>query len=425
MFKKCICSLLCVIIMFQLTPPALAVSGKQDTTDIIHCNNTTQSNATEKQIQDHQQYAIDFSMFPVSTICSLQQAILSHCTYVDEYTVDSTSITEYSSKTLCNYLPHCKELLEISLINSTLYINYCTADNKNVILAYTQNALHELAVYDPATDTAYHQIKDDAVVFSNYRSGEYVTLSNELVEEIYTLISDNEIDSLCEIDGLAVEVCDDGSIFVSAEDMSLSNASSASAKSSTVGFTSNEEMLAHLKTSFPQYTNRTLTTDYLYCSALNTSVRIKVSETRNGYVKKTASYKSFAVGTTITAISLYLGIPNPAVIKVLSALSIALSLNDTLAEACKLYRSAVYTYYGERAGFAYDQTIHGTYVRVVTYADRGEFTGGYASNEVFTWVVSDPSTAYDRPTDAIASTTIDYYNGAIVRDGACLLYQPD
>lgn len=64
-------------------------------------------------------------------------------------------------------------------------------------------------------------------------------------------------------------------------------------------------------------------------------------------------------------------------------------------------------------------------VHVIFHSRDGEFTGGYTSSGVFTWVESVRSSAYDYSADSIANKALEYYAKNVYADGYCSVYSPD
>ena len=405
MVKKSVCILLSIVLLLYCTPVVQAFEASSSSSDFLYSEDYTVTKANLSQVVNNHQYLIDLTLLSTDSTTNPQDAILSYCTLVDSFFIDAYCISVYESNYLAKYVPLCKSITEITMIDDKLYIRFETTDGKSVVLTYLSNGLDELCIYNPRDDTAFYEVKEYAVIYNNLKSSGTVTMSDELLAKIDTLIEQNDFVSLQNIEGISIDVSDDGLLIIEPEEVQNARAS---------GFTSESSLLGSLKSRFPQYNETSLGVYYLHCTELNSSVRVKVTESRNNYIKKSASWGNFVVGTAITIISTAMSLPITAIVAILTGLGILIDANQTITEAVKLAKSAIYKYTGTRAGFAYDTTIHNAYVRVVTYSDSGEFTGGYTADGNFEWVISDPSTAYERSADTIANTTISYYNSAFL-----------
>lgn len=135
-------------------------------------NRTTSREATAKEIEANHGYAPDWTQIPGWEAGMTEKAfILNLCSYVKDETIGSNVHRIYSSDILPDYLLRCHELSEITVMNETLYITYYAEDEDMVILAYTDEGLNELAVFDAETDTLYHEIDGTAVIWNKFRGG--------------------------------------------------------------------------------------------------------------------------------------------------------------------------------------------------------------------------------------------------------------
>lgn len=83
----------------------------------------------------------------------------------------------------------------------------------------------------------------------------------------------------------------------------------------------------------------------------------------------------------------------------------------------------------ERKGYVYDTTTYNAYVQVVAYGGSsyclGKYTGGYASDGNFYWVLSTYPSAYDILPSTITETAAKNYDSDITLHGFCVSYYPD
>ena len=87
------------------------------------------------------------------------EELLPYCTLEYTRTVDNggetTESAAYSSQVLQEWLPDCRRMEEMFLINGLLYLSYQTEGGLEVTLAYGPEGLTTQVVYDGSTDTLY------------------------------------------------------------------------------------------------------------------------------------------------------------------------------------------------------------------------------------------------------------------------------
>ena len=98
-------------------------------------------------------------------------AILSLCRYESGSTEGEAEIKTYRSDALKDYLPLCSQIIEISMINQMLFIDYETTDNCQVSLCYGEEGLDNRVVYHASSDTAYEENQEGAFIHINFRYG--------------------------------------------------------------------------------------------------------------------------------------------------------------------------------------------------------------------------------------------------------------
>ena len=188
--------------------------------------------------------------------------------------------------------------------------------------------------------------------------------------QILNYIQDNNFDDLKSIDGISVDIDKDGTVFVSPN---------------KAGSYKELDYLSILKSDQPPYTNRLFDNGSVYCSTLGENLKYKITETRNSYIQKKLDCKSWAAGTAITLISLYISTPLTLIEKVLAALSVTIIIQggvEVINEGAIIANNGVYTYTGKRDGYLYDPTKYNTYVYVFqSSSSNGEFNGGYLNGE--------------------------------------------
>lgn len=433
MKKKSILSLiLCIILLVAMCQPASAmeiVEIPENPVGINYSYNSEAQTLTPTEANSYDIYELDLSDFSIPETTqemalepSVKNAILALCDYVDTNVVGEFSIETYSSSILEDYLFNCKEITDISILNDLLYIYYNTINDEMVILCYDDQGLREKTIYDASTDALFNETASEATITSAFREGYTYELSDELLNEIYVLLENGDFESLNNIDGLNVNVDEDGLITVEPQS-EIFNDSNISTYN--VGFKSESAMLSHLKSKFPLINNTVRLTRTEYAPAIGINVSTKVLEDRNEYVKKKASFGKFAAETSITVISAFLGLGTATtIIKILTRLGIGISAANYITSAVTLYKSAVYTFTGCRWGRVYDSVTHKKELTIVEYRSTGEFTGGYDANDEFTWVISTQASALERTPLSIAQKAHNNYVADILDDGVCSLYLP-
>lgn len=329
--------------------------------------------------------------------------------------IEVTSYKLYGDQDL---FTNCREIIEITDIQGMLYVSYITEDDKEVRLVYNKDGLCEKVIYDSNSDTAYIENKNEAIVLENFRAGISFKMDEDVLEKIHTFYEQGKIDELNKIDDIDIKIDTEGNLFVEPE-VGVNQTTRA-----IEGFASTSELLKDLKASFGMYENKQVLSTSKYCSALKKNVSVKVLATRNAYVKKSANWRKFAIETTIAVISAYLGLPSSAIVIILTAHGIAISAVNQIKEAVTLYKSAIYTFSGIKRSYVYDTTVYNEWVKVYGVSSTGEFTGGYNSNDQFTWVISKPSTALEKSNSTLATTAINNYNADVESHGYCSLYEP-
>lgn len=354
---------------------------------------------------------------------SIIDEILSHCTYERSMDTGASVFHIYSSDSLAQYLFDCSSIKEISLSGDFLYIYYYTTDNKEVILCYNADGLHNRGVYNPDDDSIFFEDEVSACVYSNARNGSYYEMSPELEATIDDLILAEEWDALSEIEDISVVTYEDGTIAIEPRFELYSDSKQPQTRAN--GFTSESALLADLRSDFPMYSKLVKASYSKYCSYLGQNVAVRVKETRNAYTKKTANFSSFAVGTAVSIVGLTIGVEVTIAAVILTSVGIGISFGDFIESAVSLCKSAVYKFTGKRDAYVYDSTTYNTDVNVHGYWSTGEFTGGYDSSGNFTWVISTPCSAFNHSYADLADRAIYLYNANLVVEGFCTAYYPD
>lgn len=135
-------------------------------------NRTTSRDATAEEIAAHQVYAVDWASVPGwEDGMTEKDFLLNLSSFQEEKEIGSNVHQVYSSDAMAGYLYRCQELSEITVMNETLYITYYCEDEDMVILAYDDEGLNEMAVFDSQTDTLFHMIDGKSLIWDHFRGG--------------------------------------------------------------------------------------------------------------------------------------------------------------------------------------------------------------------------------------------------------------
>lgn len=369
--------------------------------------------ATSLEMSEYNVYA---PVFPDQVTA---EKILAQCKVMSEFTVGGIQYTTYTSDEIGRYLVDCASINEILSVGHNLYIDYLTTEGDRVFLCYSSEG-YENTTVQTADDGCTYFFEDGSGI--KYELGHY-NMSEAMEKQIDEYIQNGKIEDLCSLSGVITHVDEDGNVII---EENLQEKRGSVSTRSTSNPTMESELLLSLKLDFPMYENKTIETYSKYCSALRKNITIKVTETRNAYVKKNASWGDFIAATALTVITAAMGFQTMSVtVAVLTALGIGISSKQQIESAVSLCKSAHFTFFGRRAGYAYDWTVYNNYVRVIEYCDNGGFAGGYDKDGEFTWVMDDVPSAFEKTAAAIAEKTISNYNADVVANNGCTLYFPD
>ncbi|MGE4214771.1 MAG: hypothetical protein AB7E42_08350 [Anaerotignaceae bacterium] len=343
------------------------------------------------------------------------------CTKIDTKNIGGNKINIYSSDTLPQYLYNCDTIIEIAEMNDSVYITYLTGNNENVVLNYNSEGLYDKGIHENETGTSIYISENDATMMqpNTYE------MSEELQEFIDECIDNGDIEELYNIEQLNVfEVDGNYAIeeklpFDQANNINQIKVYSASTPTTDLA------LLSSLKNDFSMYTNKSVLSQSKYCSYLKKNVSVVIKEDRNSYKRVSANWNSFNVGTSLTIICTALSLPESALVAVLTGACVGISAKDTILSAVKLSSSAVYSYNGNRYGYAYDTTVWKDNVLVQVKKSKGEFTGGYDKDGNFTWIISTTPSAFKESTPTWANNVIKYYNSDLVSSKGKTSFQPD
>ena len=392
MYRRPISLLLVFVMLFSLTIPVSASSADVSALvldgDIILTDHTVETQLSPGQAKAYEIYEIAIptdSSIERSNV-STKDFILQHCTQVDFQIIGGHPIYTYSSDSLGEYLYNFQEFVEISMIDSYVYVYYITQDGTEVNLSYSDSGLASKVVYHPEVDTAILDFEDGVTQCEGFRAGCSEVVSDRLLDEIARFTVEENWEALEQIENEA------------GIDLFLDN-SGPSISPYISGFTSDSALLSNLKSDFPYIDARRNSTTLTGYGGIPVSVYVR--EIRNGYTKKTSDWKTFLALTAIQVIGTYLSLGNSLVMDLLNSLSIAISVDDQIQSSVTLHRSAVYRFQYCRNGYAWDNGWN-DYVHVIWNENYGEFTGGYDSSGNFTWVMSLIPSPYDISYSSIA-----------------------
>ena len=398
--------------------PQLKVSASTNppsTDNVFYCDTTKTTHLTVTESLEYECYeacmSANVSQNQTAQYVTAKSELLAYCDLSSSHFSGDTLISIYTSDTIAEFLHNCATVNEISIINNYLYISYTTNDGVEVTLCYDNSGLHDKVIYFPESDTAIINNSISTTKVEGFRTGCSYEASEEQIRSAYATLppSPSPIDSSA---------------------ANLNNLVTAPPASNEIlplatGFSNEESMLTDLRITFPPQDGQVIFADSLYSEYLKDNFSVCVRQTRNAYVKKSADYRSFAISTALSVISTYLGVSVSVASAIVTGLGIVISATNTILQAATLYRSAVYRFFAARDGYVYDKITQNSYVHVVYYSSYGEFTGGYASNGSFTWVISGYPNAYEQDATSIANQALRLYGMEVFANGYNSLYYPD
>lgn len=136
---------------------------------IMLANRTVKREPTAQEIAAAALYDVNWQALGQGTDLDI---ILSFCENAGEKAIGENTYTVYTSDTLGQYLYGFSEMMEIAQLNeTTLYLQYTTADGGMVTLGYTAEGLVETGIYDAETDTFFYDLAGTVEVWENFRNG--------------------------------------------------------------------------------------------------------------------------------------------------------------------------------------------------------------------------------------------------------------
>lgn len=141
-------------------------------------NRTTKREPTQQERENCAPYTVDWQDATGQSGTDAE-IILSLCTFAEEQTIGENRYKSYTPDTLGEYLHQCGEILSVSLYlnaetgaEETLYIQYNDAGGDMVILGYDlAEGLIEMGIFDPDTDTFYHDLRGSVEVWEKFAGG--------------------------------------------------------------------------------------------------------------------------------------------------------------------------------------------------------------------------------------------------------------
>ena len=343
---------------------------------------------------------------------SVKKSLLACCTPLNSEVLCGNDVTEYSfdESKLSQLLVDCASIQEVYTFNDILNVEYTTADGDAVTLSYNDSGWFSTYVYSPGTDVGYYKDPSTLIEYDELRSCNSVSLSDELIDRIYDGIAAGDyslIDEIEEITGMPIY-----------EDRN----SVATQSYVPGGFQTESALFADLKQDFPYRDNRANYTTKTGNG--NVSVSAHTREIRNDYVRKKVNWEYFAADTLVATIANHTALSQMRVLGILSAMSIAVSIKNTIEEAVTLYHHAVYTYNYERHGYAWDKWQK-AYVHVIWNSGHGEFHGGYNSTDTFTWIIGKDPSPLGVSYSSIIDKTVKNFSTEVMIYGINTRYFPD
>lgn len=138
----------------------------------MYLNRSTSREPTQEEIDAYAPYVLDRQNMPGAEEGKGEaELILSVCTDAGEEEIGGNTYQVFTSDLLSTYLYKCAEIKEITMRDSIVYISYNDTDGRTVILAYGDAGLCERGIYDPETDTFYHEMDGKIEVWMKFRNG--------------------------------------------------------------------------------------------------------------------------------------------------------------------------------------------------------------------------------------------------------------
>ena len=349
--------------------------------------------------------------------------VLSLCVKKTSEKVADKTITTYELHNYEDLLKYCQKLIDVSTIDNTMYIQYISKDNKEVILSYNRQGVQEISVYDSSNDTLAYMGHGQNLYYTNFRKGTIYYMSDEKLKKIEQSIYGGR-DSLCDIEEIMVIDLPNGTRLIEEKLPQAQETNPASTTSNTTykGFKSESEMLKDLKNHFPFIDTKK---SYIRHSPyLNEDLNVQIQTVRNDYVKVSANYKSFKAQTAITIISAFLGgwATTQITVKILTVLGVGISTADLITTAVTLYKASEYNFFGAKYARVFDRLTHNAYVNVKRYTGKGKYAGEYNSAGEFHWVNSIVCEALNKNEATLATEAGTLYNNAVQQNGYCTYY---
>ncbi|MGN1398596.1 MAG: hypothetical protein ACI4WG_01140 [Erysipelotrichaceae bacterium] len=421
-YSKRICIVLVGMIVFVNCFSLITVFAGESSklnSGITFTYNTKKYEASKKEIQEYEKYGIKNKELNVNYFIDLYGEEIDDIHDM----MDNPDFVEKVSKLLLNY----QEMKELSLSQKIyLFIHYISSDGKDVYVDIMSNGCTNIIVYDEKTDVAYLNNMKTAYIETHYREGYHFEMSDQLVDEIYSLIENGNIEEAKKMQGIAVTTNDRGETMIEPDyDYLMTTLTGYGSVPIAYVPANDTQLLSELRGKFPEYTNKVKTNQQLMCSPLNSSVAVKVTETRNTYTKVSVNWVDFAIGTALSVVASSLNITSSGVQKILDALNIAYSVAQGLLESARLSKAATYSYRATKRGCVYDKTVYNKYVLIVRYAGTdGRFQGGFLNTGEFNWV-DQPSSVYSRSDSSVLNTALTNYSNDLIANNNLTTYLPE
>ncbi|MBQ5950973.1 MAG: hypothetical protein IJL66_02340 [Lachnospiraceae bacterium] len=393
---------------FSMVVPVYAGgrNGNKASLEYVYIDNYKVQEASAEQEKQNEKYA-------EASVDNVWQFVLDRCQVAEDRSTKEMTTIIYTTTGVNEIFRESKEITGVFHMGDAMYVEYKSGDGKEITLVYTGKERVQLLVYDPKTDELYSDLYGKKELHKNFRHGTQIVLTDESLK-LLDRASPEEWQRLAEESEKYDEI-----FFPEVENLLTARGSGSGEK----GATNPAELLADLKSNFPMYTDQLKRSTWRYCAALSKNVAIRVSETRNGYIKVKADFRSFVINTTFTTIAAKLSISSLWVAPVLTVAGIAYSALGFITEAATLVHSAEYRFLGQRIGRVFDSTRFNAYVRTVTKSGYGKFSGGYDSSGIFRWIISGSCPAYEKTYEQLADIAMSNYNADIVSHGTCT-YEP-
>lgn len=342
---KTICYILVACLIANLGIPALATNI---TGTVLQATTDHKTHIDNSLITKYESYELDIPKMYADEIQDESEdetnyvpllEILKNTEVLEEYVLIDTDVTLYDGTIFKNYLLDVNEMIEVSKIGTTIYVQYSTIFGEEIILAYREDGMIAYKFIGNRKKDIAIEIKDgQALVYEDFWTAGQVELSKETSEAIDIAIANDYMQALENIPGIYVTYAEDGSVMTS-----IADNNAYSSRYTKTNFVPPQRQ-------FPEYTKRQVSRQSRYVSALKRNNDVTVKQSMNSYKETRADKYPFYAGSTLAVIGGFLGGTAITVGNILAGIGVAMSGLEYIKESVTLYKSTSYDYIGAKEG---------------------------------------------------------------------------